>query len=172
MALDNLKRRGSELNLPRLHAAGVEFMHGDVRQGGDLDAVGPFDAIVECSAEPSALAGVDGRTAYVVDSNLGGAYECFEAARRHGAQVVFLSTSRVYPYRRLCDAGLREEATRLALTDDQDAPGLSARGVSELLPLDGPRTLYGATKLAAEILLAEYGGTDGVQQISKQGVSL
>ena len=29
-------------------------------------------------------------------------------------------------------------------------------GISEDLPLDGPRTLYGATKLAAELLIAEY----------------
>ena len=30
-ALDNLKRRGSELNLPRLREAGVKFRHGDIR---------------------------------------------------------------------------------------------------------------------------------------------
>ena len=28
VALDNLKRRGSELNLPRLRNAGVSFVHG------------------------------------------------------------------------------------------------------------------------------------------------
>ena len=32
LALDNLYRRGSELNLPRLEEAGVEFLHGDVRE--------------------------------------------------------------------------------------------------------------------------------------------
>ena len=30
-AFDNLKRRGSELNLPRLRRAGVSFQHGDIR---------------------------------------------------------------------------------------------------------------------------------------------
>ena len=30
-AFDNLKRRGSELNLQRLRASGVRFTHGDVR---------------------------------------------------------------------------------------------------------------------------------------------
>jgi CDP-paratose 2-epimerase len=52
VALDNLRRRGSELNLPRVREAGVRFMHGDVRGLADLDAV---DAMIECSAEPSAL---------------------------------------------------------------------------------------------------------------------
>ena len=34
--LDNLKRRGSELNIPFLRAAGIEFVHGDVRVSDDL----------------------------------------------------------------------------------------------------------------------------------------
>jgi CDP-paratose 2-epimerase len=31
VALDNLHRRGSELNLRRLREAGIAFLHGDVR---------------------------------------------------------------------------------------------------------------------------------------------
>ena len=34
VAFDNLKRRGSELNLPRLRKAGIQFVHGDVRNSG------------------------------------------------------------------------------------------------------------------------------------------
>jgi CDP-paratose 2-epimerase len=36
IALDNLKRRGSELNLPRLKKAEVKFIHGDIRNKEDL----------------------------------------------------------------------------------------------------------------------------------------
>ena len=87
VALDNLKRRGSELNLPRLRSAGVEFVHGDVREPADLEGIGRFDAMVEASAEPSALAGAGGSTAYVVGANFVGAYNCLELARRHDAQA-------------------------------------------------------------------------------------
>ncbi len=89
LALDNLRRRGSELNLPRLRAAGVEFVHGDVRELADLLGVGAVDAIVECSAEPSVMAGVDGSPDYVVRTNLEGAFNCLELARRADAQFVF-----------------------------------------------------------------------------------
>src|SRR5436853_4511005 len=84
IAFDNLKRRGSELNLPRLRAAGIRFVHGDVRTPSDLDAVGPIDAIVECSAEPSVMAGVSGGggTDLVVQTNPVGAYHCLQLARR------------------------------------------------------------------------------------------
>ena len=82
-ALDNLHRRGAELNLPRLRSAGVAFVHGDIRLLEDLLSAGPADALLECSAEPSALAGFDGSPDYVVRSNLLGAYNCLELARRH-----------------------------------------------------------------------------------------
>src|SRR3954447_7742944 len=81
-AFDNLKRRGSELNLPRLKAAGIGFVHGDVRSEAALLALGRVNAIVECCAEPSALAGTEGSPDYVVQSNLVGAYHCLELARR------------------------------------------------------------------------------------------
>ena len=97
VALDNLYRRGSELNLPRLEAAGVEFVKGDVREPDDLARLPEISALIECSAEPSVMSGVDGDTGYLVHTNLTGAYNCLELARRDGAFVVFLSTSRVYP---------------------------------------------------------------------------
>lgn len=165
VALDNLKRRGSELNLPRLRAAGVEFVHGDVRKLDDLMAVGELDAIVECSAEPSVLAGIDGTPAYVIESNLIGAYHCLELARNRTAQLVFLSTSRVYPWRSLERIGLRETELRFELDPDQELPGVSENGISEVFPLDGARTLYGTTKLSAELLIEEYRAAYGLRTV-------
>ncbi len=156
VACDNLFRRGSELNLPRLREAGVEFVHADVRQLGDLLKVGEIDALVECSAEPSVMASVDGAADFVVGTNLIGAYHCLELAARHGAQVIFLSTSRVYPVARLEQMRFEEDATRFVLRADQPMAGASERGVAEGFPLEGARTLYGATKLAAELLVTEY----------------
>jgi CDP-paratose 2-epimerase len=156
VALDNLHRRGSELNVERLESAGVRFVRGDVRDLNELMALDPVDALIECSAEPSALSGLDGDTAYAVHTNLTGAYNCLELARRDGAHLVFLSTSRVYPFQRLNAIAYREGATRFELVADQAVPGISPAGVSERFPLDGARTLYGATKLAAELLISEY----------------
>ena len=165
VALDNLRRRGSELNLPRLHAAGVEFVHGDVRNPGDLAGVGQVDALVECSAEPSVLAGVDGAVDYVLDTNLSGAINCLELARREGAALVFLSTSRVYPVGGLDRVAYTEGATRFEIAPDQELPGVSPAGIAEEFPLEGARTLYGSTKLCAELLIAEYAESFGVRAV-------
>ncbi len=158
IALDNLKRRGSELNVPRLMEHGVRFLHGDVRNPDDLRIPdSEISLIIECSAEPSVLAGYNGGHRYMVQSNLVGALHCFDLATRHGAGVIFLSTSRVYPYRRINQLRWHEASTRFELSDVPDMQGVSHRGISEQFPLDGQRSLYGATKLSAELLLHEYG---------------
>ncbi|MBN8868861.1 MAG: NAD-dependent epimerase/dehydratase family protein [Solirubrobacterales bacterium] len=162
IALDNLYRRGSELNLDRLAAAGVEFVRGDVREPGDLASFADIDALIECSAEPSVMSGTDGDTSYVYETNLTGAYNCLELARRAGCQFIFLSTSRVYPMAGLRQAALVEEATRFELATEQPAAGWSAAGVSEEMPLEGARTFYGTTKLSAEFLCAEFSAQFGL----------
>jgi len=164
-AFDNLHRRGSELNLARLREGGVRFVHGDVREPEDLRAAGAFDALLECSAEPSVMAGADGTTSFLIHTNLLGAYNCLEEAARHRAQVLFLSTSRVYPVRALNSLAYEEGETRFGLLDEQTLPGASANGVSERFPLEGARTLYGASKLGAELLITEYAESFGLPTV-------
>lgn len=156
IALDNLKRRGSELNLPRLRAGGVDFMHGDIRAQCDLESAGPVDLILECSAEPSVLAGFGESPQYVVQTNLMGTINCLETARQHHADVIFLSTSRVYPMDTLSGLRYAETGTRFELEDAQEVPGVSGAGIGEDFPLTGTRSLYGATKLCSEFILSEY----------------
>jgi len=165
VALDNLYRKGSALNLPRLEEAGVEFVEGDVREPADLQALPELTAMIECSAEPSVMSGVDGDTGYLVHTNLTGAYNCLELARRDGAFVVFLSTSRVYPVAPQVELNLDEAETRFELAHEQAVRGVSPRGISEEFPLEGARTLYGATKLAAEMLIEEYREALGVPAV-------
>lgn len=164
VAMDNLRRRGAELNLAALASAGVTFIHGDVRQPDDF-ALGPLSLalIVDCAADPSVQAGVGGGTRVVVDTNLVGTVNCLELAARHRADLVFLSTSRVYPIAALNAVAVEETASRFVLSAQQAAAGVSALGVSEDFPLDGVRSLYGATKLASELLIREYAAQSGLR---------
>jgi CDP-paratose 2-epimerase len=165
VALDNLKRRGSELALPRLAAGGVAFFHGDIRLPEDLDAVGPVDLIIDCAAEPSVQAGLDGQTRYLVGTNLAGTFNCLELARRTGAGFILLSTSRVYSIPALRGLPLAIGESRLDLRVDATGQGWSHAGITEAFPTSGPRSLYGATKLAAEMLVEEYGALYGMPYV-------
>jgi CDP-paratose 2-epimerase len=163
VAFDNLRRRGSELAIPRLAAGGVQFLHGDVRRPEDIEAVGAFDLLLDCAGEPSVHAGYGESPRFAVDVNLTGSANSFEAARRHGVDVVFLSTSRVYPIAGLRALPLVENEGRLILPDTAEGAGWSAAGIAESFPLRGARTIYGATKLAAELLLQEYRANYGLR---------
>lgn len=163
VCMDNLYRRGSELNLPRLKADGVQFHQGDVREP-DTFPPGPFDFLIECSAEPSVLAGIDHSPDYLIQSNLMGAYYCLEKARLWKSCFLFLSTSRVYPIQRLESHPWREEATRFCW-EDQGTPGITSRGVSEIMDMSGARSLYGYTKYAAEQLIEEYRAAFGLRAV-------
>ena len=165
-AFDNLHRRGSELNLRRLSEAGVAFVHGDIRCPEDLGQfIGNVDLILECSAEPSAQAGYGGSPEYLIHTNLTGCFHCLELARRNQADFLFLSTSRVYPYHLLNRLYFEDTGTRFSLSANQELPGASERGVSERFPLDGARSLYGMTKLAAELMIQEYADAYGIRAV-------
>jgi CDP-paratose 2-epimerase len=156
IALDNLKRRGSELNLPRLRDHGVQFVHVDIRNREDLESVGPIGCLIECSAEPSILAGYEGSAGYVVNTNLLGTINCLELAKRYGADFVFLSTSRIYPIQAVNSIRCQETESRFEISELQDLPGVSEKGISEAFPIHGTRSLYGATKLCSELIIQEY----------------
>jgi CDP-paratose 2-epimerase len=167
ICLDNLKRRGSELNLPQLKAFGIEFIHGDIRNREDLDLGRTIDLLIDCSAEPSVLAGHDESPEYLIHSNLTGTIHCLEKARRDRADVIFLSTSRVYPYNRINSLDAIETDTRYVWSNKQDKtiPGWSHQGIAADFPLEGPKSMYGATKLCSEIILQEYSAMYGVRCI-------
>jgi CDP-paratose 2-epimerase len=158
LALDNLKRRGSELNLGRLRSGGVEFIHGDIRNREDLETGTPLDLVIDAAAEPSVLAGTGGNSSadYLINTNFIGTINSLQLALQHKAGFIFLSTSRVYPIEPLESAAFGETDTRFTLSAQQSLAGLSEQGVDESFGLAGYRSLYGATKLASELIIQEF----------------
>jgi len=166
IALDNLKRKGSELNVERLKKHQVKFLLGDVRNQKDLNFKKvSFSLIIECSAEPSVLAGYGESADYVINTNLLGAINCLELARKHCSDFIFLSTSRVYPIRSLSTLKYSEKETRFELSAKQTLTGVSKNGISELFPIEGWRSIYGCTKLSAELFIQEYSQMYGLRSI-------
>ncbi len=156
IAFDNLKRRGSELNLSDFQKNGIEFVHGDIRNAEDLAALPKFDVLVEASAEPSVMAGLDSDPTYVINNNLYGSINCFNLCLKYSAKLIFLSTSRVYPIPTIEKANFIEEETRFSFDQNQTTDGISEKGISEKLNLDGARSFYGTTKLSSEMFIQEY----------------
>ena len=166
IALDNLKRRGSELNIARLRDMGIQFIHGDIRNLEDFDEVGAIDILIDAAAEPSVVSGMDSTPDYLINTNLVGTVNCLKFALKNNALFVLLSTSRVYPIGLLNEIPLIETATRFSIDSKQNKiTGVSGDGVTELFPLNGARSFYGATKLAAELIVEEYAAFYGLKTI-------
>jgi CDP-paratose 2-epimerase len=164
VVLDNLKRRGSERNLTEFRKRGISFFHGDIRCPSDLeDLPGNFDFFLEASAEPSVHAGNTGSPRYVLDTNLGGTIHCLEFSRKRAKGLIFLSTSRVYSIAPLLALPLDESTTRMELK--KTGLGFSNSGINEDFSTQSARSFYGASKLASEMLIQEYGNSYGMNAI-------
>ncbi|MDR1012220.1 MAG: NAD-dependent epimerase/dehydratase family protein, partial [Opitutaceae bacterium] len=159
---DNFIRPGSETNRAALKALGIKTVHADLRAASDIDMLPPADFVIDAAANPSVLAGIDGKTSarQLVGHNLAGTINLLEYCKQHKAGFILLSTSRVYSIPPL--AALPVETHNGACRPATNAmlpAGITATGVSETFSTLAPISLYGATKLASEALALEYGET-------------
>ena len=158
---DNFIRPGSQLNQARLEAAGVEFWKGDVRFEKDLERARGIDWVIDAAANPSVLAGVDGKTSSreLLEHNLWGTVNLLEVCKREEAGLILLSTSRVYSIEALCGLPISEREGAYVLGESGES--FSPAGITESFPTAAPISLYGASKLASEQIALEYGSAFG-----------
>jgi CDP-paratose 2-epimerase len=156
---DNFIRPGSELNRAELKRLGIAVVHGDVRSASDVDSLPAAEWVIDASANPSVLAGIDGRTSsrQVVEHNLSGTVNLLEYCKRHRAGFILLSTSRVYSIAPLAALPMHVADSAFHPSPAELPHGIGPKGVTESFATSAPISLYGATKLASEALALEYG---------------
>jgi CDP-paratose 2-epimerase len=123
------------------------------------------DALIHTAAQPSHDLAAQ-RPFDDFDVNAGGTLNVLEAVRKHcpDAPFVHMSTNKVYgdgPNR----VRLRESATRW----DYDDPAY-ANGISEAFPIDQSKhSIFGASKVAADVMVQEYGRYFGMPTCCLRG---
>jgi CDP-paratose 2-epimerase len=173
VGIDNFCRIGSERNRLLIEKElGVEFYRGDIRNASDLEILPRCDYVIDAAANPTVLAGIDGKTSarQLVEHNLGGTVNLLEYCRTHGAGFILLSTSRIYSIAALTQFDIEVRTSDTASTPlgtrfDRYEPvnpatfpaGLTNAGATEGLSTAPPASLYGTTKVASEHLAVEYG---------------
>jgi CDP-paratose 2-epimerase len=162
VGFDNFSRAGSWANIDPLQQMGVKLLQADVRSSTDLELLERCDWIIDAAANPSVLAGVDGKssTRGLIETNLMGTVNLLELCKKWQAGMILLSTSRVYSLESLCKLPLLEKNGAFAFDTASDSPaGVSFQGVNESFSTSSPISLYGATKIASEQLALEYAST-------------
>ena len=160
VGIDNLSRPGSEINRGLLRRLGVRLVHGDVRCASDIDGLPPVDWILDAAAKPSVLSGTDGETSskQLIEHNLQGTLNLLEKCKNNRAGFILLSTSRVYSIVPLASLPLEVNQNAFHPAQGAELPhGISGEGISEDFSTTPPVSLYGASKLASEVLAQEYG---------------
>ncbi|HEY3053116.1 MAG TPA: NAD-dependent epimerase/dehydratase family protein [Thermoanaerobaculia bacterium] len=157
-------------NLERLRRITRRFEHHaiDIRDRiAVLNLVQEFQPhlIIHCAAQPSHDLAKD-RPFDDFEVNAGGTLNLLEAARRHcpEAPFVFMSTNKVYG-----DAPnelpLVERATRYDYANPQNV-----NGIDEACRIDAStHSLFGASKLAADVMVQEYGRYFGMLTVCLRG---
>ena len=162
LGFDNFIRPGSESNRDALKKLGVKLFHGDLRAPSDLETLPCVDWVIDAAANPSVLAGIDGKTSsrQLIEHNLGGTVNMLEFCKTHRAGFILLSTSRVYSIPPLASLNVEvhQHAFRPAVRTAHPR-GIGPAGVAEEFSTAAPVSLYGSTKLASEALALEYGAT-------------
>jgi CDP-paratose 2-epimerase len=162
--MDNFSRPGSESNRHELKRRGIKLFHGDLRLGSDMDGLPAFDWAIDAAANPSVLAGVDDKTSsrQILEYNLVSTVNVLELCKRHKAGFILLSTSRVYSIPALAGLPMLEKNGAFMLDSGKPLPkGVSTKGVTEEFSTVPPLSLYGAGKLASELIAIEYAHTFG-----------
>ncbi|MCC6139556.1 MAG: NAD-dependent epimerase/dehydratase family protein [Nitrospira sp.] len=152
-------------NLDRLRQSTKRFSHYplDIRNREGLSELftreGPFDLIVHCAAQPSHDLAAR-RPFDDFDVNATGTLNVLEMTRQHSpdAVVVFMSTNKVYG-----DAPNELPLKELERRWDYARPE-DYRGVTEAMRIDRSKhSIFGASKVAADVVTQEYGRYFGLK---------
>lgn len=160
--IDNLSRKGSEINAQHLtEAFGVKPIPVDISNAADLeaalDSVGNVDAVAHLAGQVSFLASLeDPRRDFEI--NALGTLNLLEWVRRYSPEAALIGMSSNKVYGDLDTLEYEETESRYVLADFPS-------GLDESLPLDfrGP---YGCSKGAADQYLVDYGRMYGLRTVS------
>jgi CDP-paratose 2-epimerase len=89
IGIDNLARQGAEADRIALKQLGVRPFHGDFRVASDLENIPEADWVIDAAAQPSVLAGRDGKTSprQLLEHNLLGTIDLLELGAAHWQDV-------------------------------------------------------------------------------------
>ena len=154
-SLDNLFRKGSEINALRLKKIGIKNFDIDISNYNKILKLKKFDLIIDCCAEP-AIEASSKDPDRVFKTNLLGTFNILKKCSKDKTNIIFLSSSRVYSIQ-----NLKNLVNNLNLTK----PIKSNIKIKEDFETELPSSLYGFTKLSSEKLIREFSYMNRIKHV-------
>ncbi len=144
-SIDNLSRKGSKLNYNRLSKKKIKNFKINIGKTDKIIKLQKFDLIIHCAAEP-AIEASRKKVEQVFNTNLIGTFNILKKCARDSANIIYLSSSRVYAMENLFK--------------------LNKKGsVNENFNVENSKSIYGFTKLSSELLIKEYSYLHNIKYI-------
>ena len=153
--LDNLCRKGSEINRERLKFHNINNFKIDISNNKKILKLPKYDLIIDCCAEASVEVSKLNPDK-VIFTNLIGTYNIVKKCVKDKSKIIFLSSSRVYSI----DA-IKKIIGKINLRNEIKKKFL----VNENFNTSGVKSLYGLSKLSSEEIIKEYNYTNNLNYI-------
>ena len=144
--LDNFSRKGSRYNFKLLRNKKIKNYNFDIYNYKKIQKLPKYDLIIDCCAEAAvefSKKDIDS----VINTNFLGTLNILKKAKKDKSKIIFLSTSRVYPIKDMNNIIKKKIiSSKIKIK----------KTFGENDNLQGPKTIYGLTKLSSEMLIEEF----------------
>lgn len=154
-SLDNLTRKGSQINKERLKNLKIKNYNIDIIKFNKIKTLPKFNLIIDCCAEP-AIEASRKNPDKVFNTNLIGTFNILKKCIKDKSNLIFLSSSRVYSILKL---------RKYIKKNNFSKPIKSKKQIDEEFETSEASSLYGFTKIASEKLIKEFFYTTNLKYI-------
>ena len=154
-SLDNLSRKSSTLNFKILKKKGIKNFKIDIFDEREIQKLKKFDLIIDCCAE-AAVEVSKKDLDRVFNTNLVGTFNLLKKAKKDKSKIIFISSSRVNSIKEINNI-IGKKTLRKNVKINKK--------INENFDTLKPKSLYGFTKLASELLIEEFSYAFGLKYI-------
>ena len=154
-SLDNLSRKSSKINFKFIRKNGIKNFKIDIFNEKEIQKLKKFDLIIDCCAE-AAVEVSKKDLDRVFNTNLVGTFNLLKKAKKDKSKIIFISSSRVNSIKEINNI-IGKKTLRKNVKINKK--------INENFDTLKPKSLYGFTKLASELLIEEFSYAFGLKYI-------
>ncbi len=144
--IDNFTRKGSKYNKKILEKNKIKNYYLDITNNSKFKRLPKFDLIIDCCAE-AAVEVSKNEIDRVFNTNLVGTFNILKKVKKDKSKIIFLSSSRVYSI---------EDLNKIIKNKIITKKLNIKLKINENFNTSKPKSIYGFTKLASEMLIEEF----------------
>ena len=154
-SLDNLSRESSKTNLEFLKRKGIKNFKFDIFNEKKLQKLPKFNLIIDCCAEAAVEVSKKDLNR-VFNTNLVGTFNLLKKVKKDNSKIIFISSSRVNSI---------SEINNIIKKKNLNTKIQIKKKINENFDTLKPKSLYGFTKFASELLIEEFSYAFGLKYI-------